>query len=80
MTQLDRIEEKLDSVLLTLHGAPTESEKGLVVRVDRLEQAQKRNSQGARHRAGPAIATMNVLALIGGFISGLVYLVKRLRE
>jgi hypothetical protein len=40
-SQLDRIERKIGEIHLTLNGPPGESQKGLVVRVDRVEQKQR---------------------------------------
>lgn len=40
-TQLDRIEERIESIHNTLHGDGSESKPGLVVRVDRVEQTHK---------------------------------------
>jgi hypothetical protein len=35
------IDEKLDRCIIGLNGAPDEPEKGMIVRVDRLEQSKK---------------------------------------
>ena len=36
--KIDQVLEKLDEVLATLHGVPPAHDKGLIVRVDRMEQ------------------------------------------
>lgn len=61
-TQLDKIERKLDTLcrLLTGNDHP---EEGLIVRFDRVEQAQKRVRWFLRSFTGAIIA-----AVIGGAI------------
>lgn len=41
-SQLDRIESKIDSLYTTLHGEPGEEKKGVIIRLDRLEQESGR--------------------------------------
>jgi len=59
--QLDRIEDdvKVIKELLTGNGDPS---KGLIIRVDRLEQAEQRRVWAVRTSVGAAIGSM--LALI----------------
>lgn len=66
-TQLDRIEGKVDRALLLLEGNG-KPERGLVVRVDRLEQSEKR-----RARWVGAFGTAMIASLAGtlwGFLRG----------
>ncbi len=62
-SQLDRIEGKVDTLCLILTG-DGEPQKGLVVRFDRVEQAQKRVRWFLRSVAGACIAAIVVVVIV----------------
>ena len=65
-TQADRIEEKVDLCIALLTG-DKDSEKGLIVKVDRLVERDKSRTWLARTAIGASIAAL--IASIGkGFV------------
>lgn len=56
--RLPAMEEKLNDIVLTINGPKGEPEKGVVVRMDRLEQSEKRRSVLSKTAVGAACAAL----------------------
>ncbi len=54
--KLDEINRKCDMTLLKLDGPPDQPWRGLMTRVDRLEQESKRDRESAKTRNGFIVA------------------------
>lgn len=62
-SQLDRIEEKIDRIEGRLEGDGSESNPGLIVRVDRLEQTHRLVKWFAGTTIGAALTTLVTAAV-----------------